>query len=154
MPPNQASDTKIDQNLDIRVRYLKRDLGDYTLRMPSTVLNCCLGWYSIIPSGFRLLDRELLAKNLENPREQWSSPHFLHGENQARVIRTNPITLIFTQYITKGLVDLRFTGIYKILSELGGVGRTKRCNSRTRISLIFLEFCIGRSTMWNSLSWE
>ena len=67
-------------------------------------------------------------KNLENPREQWSSPHFLHGENQAQVIRTHPITLIFTQYITKALVELRFTGIYEILSELGGVGCTNRSN--------------------------
>ena len=125
MPPNQACDTKIDQNLHIRVRCQKRELEEYRLRMPTTVLICWVGCYSIIPNGIMRLGRELRAKNLENPREQWSSPHFLHGENQAKLIRMHPITPIFTQYITNGLVVLRFTGICKRLSELGGVGCTK-----------------------------
>ena len=128
MPPNQACDTKIDQNLHIRVRCQKPELKEYSLRMPPTVLICWIGCYSIIPNGIRRLGRRVADKNLENPREQWSSPHFLHGENQAHLIRMHPITLIFTQYITKVLVDLRFTGIYEILSELGGVGCTKRFN--------------------------
>ena len=126
MPPNQACDTKIDQNLHIRVRCQKRELEEYRLRMPTTVLICWIGCHSIIPNGIMRLGRELRAKNLENPREQWSSPHFLHDENQAQLFRMHPITLIFTQYITNGLVELRFTGIYERLSELGGVGCTKR----------------------------
>ena len=124
MPSNQASDTKIDPKSHIRVRYEKRELPEYRLGMPSTVLFCCMGWYLINYNRIGRLRCGFLAKNHENPREQWSSPHFLNDENQAHLIRMHPITPIFTQYITKVLVDLGYTGIYEILSELGGVGCT------------------------------
>ena len=41
-------------------------------------------------------------------------------------VRSSPIPLKFTQYITNGVVKVRFSGIYNILNELGGVGCTKR----------------------------
>ena len=41
-------------------------------------------------------------------------------------VRSSPIPLKFTQYITNRVVKVRFSGIYKILNELGGVGCTKR----------------------------
>ena len=72
------------------------------------------------------------TETFENPSEQRSSHYFLHGENHDKLVRTRPISPNFIQGITIGHVKLRFSGIYKILSELGGVGHTKHHRSNLR----------------------